>query len=54
MNNYTGYTIPAGWVIMMVLPLVHFDADKYEDPLAFNPWRWKVICSLTNLIFIAT
>ncbi|ESR56222.1 hypothetical protein CICLE_v10019989mg [Citrus x clementina] len=36
-----GYTIPAGWVIMMVLPLVHFDADKYEDPLAFNPWRWK-------------
>ncbi|KAH9783513.1 cytochrome P450 family 87 subfamily A polypeptide 2 [Citrus sinensis] len=29
------------WVIMMVLPLVHFDADKYEDPLAFNPWRWK-------------
>ncbi|KAL0890306.1 hypothetical protein Bca101_014289 [Brassica carinata] len=20
---------------------VHFDEEKYEDPLKFNPWRWK-------------
>ncbi|CAH2079063.1 unnamed protein product [Thlaspi arvense] len=34
------YTIPAGW-IFMGYPNVHFNPEKYEDPLAFNPWRWK-------------
>ncbi|KAG2239175.1 hypothetical protein Bca52824_090035 [Brassica carinata] len=34
------YTIPAGW-IFMGLPSVHFNPEKYEDPLAFNPWRWE-------------
>jgi len=34
------YTIPAGW-IFMGYPYVHFNAEKYDDPLAFNPWRWK-------------
>lgn len=38
-----GYTIPAGWVIMIALPVVHFDPDKYENPFEFNPWRWQVI-----------
>lgn len=36
------YTIPAGW-IFMGFPSVHFNPEKYEDPLAFNPWRWEVI-----------
>lgn len=28
----------------MVSPsTVHLNSDKYEDPLAFNPWRWKVV-----------
>ncbi|KAJ4727012.1 Cytochrome P450 [Melia azedarach] len=36
-----GYTIPAGWVIMIALPVVHFDPDKYENPFEFNPWRWQ-------------
>ncbi|KAL1220607.1 Cytochrome [Cardamine amara subsp. amara] len=34
------YTIPAGW-IFMGYPSVHFNPEKYDDPLAFNPWRWK-------------
>nr|QNN89107.1 cytochrome P450 [Azadirachta indica] len=36
-----GYTIPAGWVMMVVPSVLHLNADKYEDPLAFNPWRWE-------------
>ncbi|KAL9817600.1 putative cytochrome P450 [Arabidopsis thaliana] len=32
------YTIPAGW-IFMGYPNVHFNPEKYDDPLAFNPWR---------------
>ncbi|KFK23689.1 hypothetical protein AALP_AAs50902U000700 [Arabis alpina] len=34
------YTVPAGWIIMGY-PSAHFDPEKYDDPLAFNPWRWK-------------
>ncbi|KAL9293308.1 putative cytochrome P450 [Arabidopsis thaliana] len=34
------YTIPAGWNFMGY-PSAHFDPTKYEDPLEFNPWRWK-------------
>ncbi|KAK1560912.1 hypothetical protein Q3G72_032343 [Acer saccharum] len=36
-----GYTIPKGWIIMAALPVVHFSADKYENPFVFNPWRWQ-------------
>ncbi|XP_010528790.1 PREDICTED: cytochrome P450 708A2-like [Tarenaya hassleriana] len=35
-----GYTMPAGWIFLGI-PLVHFDQETYEDPFAFNPWRWK-------------
>ncbi|ESQ55983.1 hypothetical protein EUTSA_v10027528mg [Eutrema salsugineum] len=34
------YIIPAGWTFMGC-PSVHFNPEKYEDPLVFNPWRWK-------------
>ncbi|KFK33811.1 hypothetical protein AALP_AA5G063100 [Arabis alpina] len=34
------YTIPAGWIVMGY-PSVHFNPEKYDDPLVFNPWRWK-------------
>jgi cytochrome P450 len=37
-----GYTIPAGWTIMLVTPIVHLNPETYKDPLKFNPWRWKV------------
>ncbi|KAJ6946327.1 cytochrome P450 87A3 [Populus alba x Populus x berolinensis] len=39
--QFKGYTIPAGWAVMVCPPAVHLNPAKYEDPLAFNPWRWK-------------
>ncbi|KAI0499865.1 hypothetical protein KFK09_018073 [Dendrobium nobile] len=36
-----GYTIPAGWGIMVCPPAVHLNPEIYKDPLSFNPWRWK-------------
>ncbi|XP_075106447.1 cytochrome P450 87A3-like [Nicotiana tabacum] len=36
-----GYTIPAGWTFVVCPSSVHLDPNKYEDPLTFNPWRWK-------------
>ncbi|KAH0974766.1 hypothetical protein GBA52_016665 [Prunus armeniaca] len=39
--NFKGYTIPAGWAVMVCPPAVHLNPAKYEDPLAFNPWRWE-------------
>lgn len=36
-----GYTIPAGWAIMAVTSALQLNPDVFEDPLAFNPWRWK-------------
>ncbi|EOA18288.1 hypothetical protein CARUB_v10006787mg [Capsella rubella] len=34
------YTIPAGWIFMGYAN-AHFNPEKYDDPLEFNPWRWK-------------
>ncbi|KAF2313239.1 hypothetical protein GH714_009936 [Hevea brasiliensis] len=39
--QFKGYTIPAGWAVMVCPPAVHLNHKKYEDPLAFNPWRWE-------------
>ncbi|KAF7828310.1 cytochrome P450 87A3 [Senna tora] len=39
--NFKGYTIPAGWAVMVCPPAVHLNPAKYEDPLSFNPWRWE-------------
>ncbi|KAB5573605.1 hypothetical protein DKX38_000799 [Salix brachista] len=39
--HFKGYTIPAGWAVMVCPPAVHLNPAKYDDPLAFNPWRWK-------------
>ncbi|KAK9287119.1 hypothetical protein L1049_015530 [Liquidambar formosana] len=36
-----GYTIPAGWTIMVVSSALQLNPNIFEDPLAFNPWRWK-------------
>nr|XP_048334324.1 cytochrome P450 87A3-like isoform X2 [Ziziphus jujuba var. spinosa] len=36
-----GFTIPAGWLVMVVPAITHLDPDKYDDPLLFNPWRWE-------------
>ncbi|KAL0329739.1 UNVERIFIED_CONTAM: cytochrome [Sesamum radiatum] len=42
-TKFKGYTIPAGWAIMVCPPAVHLDPKKYRDPLDFNPWRWEGI-----------
>lgn len=48
LNNSTlkyflaGYTIPSGWVIMIATAGLHLNSNQFEDPLKFNPWRWKV------------
>jgi hypothetical protein len=47
-----GYTIPAGWAVMVCPPAVHLNPEIYEDPLAFNPWRWQV-CALSSLCKLA-
>ncbi|KAL6868167.1 hypothetical protein ACP4OV_015012 [Aristida adscensionis] len=51
-----GYTIPAGWLIMINPSSVHLNPTIFEDPLKFNPWRWttqdetKQIAQKRNLI----
>ncbi|XP_041994542.1 cytochrome P450 87A3-like [Salvia splendens] len=40
-TKFKGYTIPAGWAVMVCPPAVHLDPSKYKDPLDFNPWRWE-------------
>jgi cytochrome P450 len=44
-ENYigTGYTIPAGWLVMISPMAIHLNPELYEDPLSFNPWRWQVV-----------
>ncbi|KAH8513481.1 hypothetical protein H0E87_006666 [Populus deltoides] len=39
--QFKGYTIPEGWAVMVCPPAVHLSPEKYEDPHAFNPWRWE-------------
>nr|XP_034600881.1 cytochrome P450 87A3-like [Setaria viridis] len=36
-----GYTIPAGWLVMISPMTVHLNPNFFEDPLKFNPWRWS-------------
>ncbi|GAA0170488.1 oxygenase [Lithospermum erythrorhizon] len=39
--KFKGYTIPAGWAVMVCPPAVHLNPSRYTDPLEFNPWRWE-------------
>lgn len=41
-SSNAGYTIPSGWVIMIATAGLHLSSSQFEDPLKFNPWRWKV------------
>ncbi|CDP19723.1 unnamed protein product [Coffea canephora] len=40
-SNYLGYTIPAGWTVMVCPSSVHLDPNVYENPHEYNPWRWE-------------
>lgn len=46
--EFKGYTIPAGWGVMVCPPAVHLNPEIYEDPLAFNPWRWQDKVEITG------
>ncbi|KAJ4798293.1 cytochrome P450 family protein [Rhynchospora pubera] len=39
--EYKGYTIPEGWHVMVCTQAVHLNPRIYEEPLSFNPSRWK-------------
>lgn len=39
--HFKGYDIPAGWKVLPVFAAVHLDPDLYDEPLEFNPHRWK-------------
>ncbi|KDP29666.1 hypothetical protein JCGZ_18828 [Jatropha curcas] len=45
--HYKGYTIPAGWTIMVLTSSRHMNPEIYKDPVEFNPWRWKDLDSQT-------
>ena len=47
--SFAGYTIPAGWPIMIVTSALHLNSEIYNDPLDFNPSRWKVKIKLITL-----
>ncbi|XP_024191064.1 cucurbitadienol 11-hydroxylase [Rosa chinensis] len=40
-----GFTIPEGWTIMVVTSALQLNPNTFEDPIKFNPWRWKDIDS---------
>ncbi|PNT61691.1 cytochrome P450 87A3 [Brachypodium distachyon] len=39
--QFKGYTIPAGWGVIVCPLAVHLNPDIYPDPLTFNPSRFK-------------
>ncbi|PKA63647.1 Cytochrome P450 90D2 [Apostasia shenzhenica] len=47
-----GHFMPKGWCVFAYFRSVHLDNTLYDDPLSFNPWRWKdmekmMSCSFT-------
>ncbi|KAL5543989.1 hypothetical protein UlMin_007773 [Ulmus minor] len=40
-----GFTIPAGWTVMLVTAAKQFNPSTFPNPLEFNPWRWKELDS---------
>uniref|UniRef100_A0A0E0DHE0 Cytochrome P450 n=1 Tax=Oryza meridionalis TaxID=40149 RepID=A0A0E0DHE0_9ORYZ len=36
-----GYTIPSVWLVMISPMAVHLNLKLFEDPLEFDPWRWR-------------
>ncbi|CAA0842245.1 cytochrome P450- family 87- subfamily A-polypeptide 2 [Striga hermonthica] len=51
--RFKGYTIPAGWAVMVCPPAVHLNPTKYRDPLEFNPWRWEANTNGASRNFMA-
>uniref|UniRef100_M8BIL1 Cytochrome P450 87A3 n=1 Tax=Aegilops tauschii TaxID=37682 RepID=M8BIL1_AEGTA len=40
LKDRKGYTIPAGWLVIVNPMAAHMNEEFFEDPLKFNPWRW--------------
>lgn len=49
---YAGYTIPAGWMVMMIPMAIHLNPKYFDNPLNFNPWRWLVSDKYPIIIFM--
>ncbi|XP_057493602.1 beta-amyrin 16-alpha-hydroxylase CYP87D16-like [Actinidia eriantha] len=45
--QFNGYTVPAGWDIVLVNSALQLNPDTFKDPVTFNPSRWKVLDSTT-------
>ncbi|KAH0448173.1 hypothetical protein IEQ34_021973 [Dendrobium chrysotoxum] len=43
-----GYIIPKDWIVMIYPPATHLNPQIHEDPLTFNPSRWKVMNETCN------
>ncbi|CAK7340940.1 unnamed protein product [Dovyalis caffra] len=39
-----GYTVPAGWTLMLVTHVVQLNLDTFKDPVTFNPWALDSHC----------
>ncbi|KAJ6302835.1 hypothetical protein OIU77_016852 [Salix suchowensis] len=42
-----GYTVPAGWTVMLVTPVTRLNPETFKDPVTFNPWRWQDLDKVT-------
>ncbi|KAF9675616.1 hypothetical protein SADUNF_Sadunf09G0050700 [Salix dunnii] len=42
-----GFTVPAGWTVMLVTPAAQLNPETFKDPVTFNPWRWKDLDQVT-------
>ncbi|KAE8683763.1 Detected protein of confused Function [Hibiscus syriacus] len=40
-SHVNGYTITKGWILLVNSLSQHLNSDTYENPLTFNPSRWK-------------
>ncbi|CAL5377951.1 unnamed protein product [Camellia sinensis] len=39
--KFNGYTVPAGWAIMIVTSAHQLNPEAFKNPVKFNPSRWK-------------
>ncbi|XP_050108451.1 cucurbitadienol 11-hydroxylase-like [Malus sylvestris] len=42
-----GFTIPAGWSLILASSALHLNPNIFKEPAEFNPWRWKDLDSDT-------
>ncbi|PRQ25033.1 putative cytochrome P450 [Rosa chinensis] len=40
-NCTKGFTIPEGWMIVLVSSALHLSSN-FKDPIEFNPWCWNL------------